>query len=271
MQVAHHMITWIDWYRDYGEPLAVPRVLDEIAAAGYAGVELHGGPAVLGPANVLRRQIERAGLQAVAYSSFLGATASRLNTRQYQADLDHAADLGITTIVVIGGWPSEPRRVSWEEDYRLFAANLARAQEYADRYDQIITFHPQLGCLVEVPAEVDRLAQHLPSLRLCIDTGHLIAVRADPAELIRQHPGRTAHVHLKDWNTRAHTFAELGSGDAGLDLAGFLATLHADGYTGWLTIERDGPVLPPIESAHQSLSYLNRIISGPALTERNQT
>ncbi len=257
MQVAHHLLTWFDWYRERGQSPSMPHVLGEVAEAGYAGVELIGGSAVLGPATQLQRQLDDIGLTAAAYSSFVNATESAENTTQYQDDLDYAAELGISTIMVCGGWLAAPRRTTWEDDYRTFAANLGRAQKYADRHGQTLAFHPHLGCIVEQGDEVEMLLRHLPSLQLCVDTGHLLAVRADPAALVRRFPGRTSYLHLKDWNNDTNSFTELGAGDAGLDLPDLLAALQTDGYTGWLTVERDQPVLPPAESALQSARFLD--------------
>jgi inosose dehydratase len=257
MRIAHHMLTWIDWYRARNLELPVGSMLEEISTAGYAGVELIDGPELLGPAARLRTMLDDTGLQVAAYSSFVNATEYSVNTAKYRADLDYAAELGVRTIMVCGGWIMEPRRTAFDADYRAFADNLAAAGAYAERNGQILAFHPHMGCIVETAEEVDRLLAYCPELRLCLDTGHLAAVGSDPAALVRRHPDRVAHVHLKDFDTSAHAFAELGRGDVGLDFAGFLRALDAAGYSGWLTVERDMPALSPSQSATVSAAFLD--------------
>lgn len=262
MRIAHHMLTWVDWYRARDLELPVTRMLDEISAAGYTGVELIDGPELLGPAAELRTRLDDAGLEVAAYSSFVNATEYDVNTEKYRADFDYAAELGVRTIMVCGGWIAEPRRIAFAEDYRAFAGNLAAAAAYAERNEQILAFHPHMGCIVETAEEVDRLLEYAPALKLCLDTGHLAAVGTDPAALVRRHPDRVAHVHLKDFSRSEHAFAELGQGDVELDFDGFLRALDEVGYPGWLTVERDLPTLSPPQSAAVSAAFLDGLAQG---------
>ena len=86
------------------------------------------------------------------------------------------------------------------------------------------------------------------SIRLCLDTGHLLIGGTDPLQLAREVPDRIAHAHLKDVDAslaadvRAGklTYTEavgrdmytpLGAGD--VDIAGIVTALRSNGYDGW--------------------------------------
>jgi inosose dehydratase len=106
------------------------------------------------------------------------------------------------------------------------------------------------------------------------DTGHLVWVGADPAELIARHRERVGAVHLKDLrgsrveNWRAnngdfraalteHIWTEPGRGDVDFD-----AVLDAlSGYEGWYVIEVDvADQATPQQSAEVSAAWVrNRL------------
>ncbi|GAA0373683.1 myo-inosose-2 dehydratase [Microbispora corallina] len=256
MRIAHHMLTWLDWHRD-GDPLELDTMLEEIRATGYEGVELMRA-ASFGPARQVADRLAAHDLAAAAYATLVPARIE--DDSEHKAEMDYAAGLGITTIMVCGGWLGEAgRRTTFDDDYARFAESLAAAVEHAAGNGQTVAFHPHTGTIVETHEEIDLLLRHLPDLRLCVDTGHLTAVRSDPARVVAAHPGRVVHTHLKDWSRRDRFFAEIGQGDAGLDLPAYLSALERDGYGGWLVVERDRPVLTPRESAALSFEHLRRI------------
>ncbi|WP_084965556.1 sugar phosphate isomerase/epimerase family protein [Thermoactinospora rubra] len=259
MRIAHHMFTWTSWHAQNDRPLDADAMLAAIKEAGYDGVELMNAAEHFGPASATAGRLAAHGLQAAAYASFVNARPG--DPRGYRADLDYAGELGITTIMVCGGWLAEPRRTTFEEDYAAFGESLAIAVADAEAHGQTIAFHPHTGCIVETHEEVERLLAHIPDLKLCIDTGHLTAVRSDPAKVAAAYPDKIVHTHLKDWSVKDGEFAELGMGDAGLDLAGYLRTLREIGYGGWYVVERDNPRVTPAESARIGRSYLARILS----------
>ena len=86
---------------------------------------------------------------------------------------------------------------------------------------------------------------------------------------------RIGHVHLKDfhadapqsWDHRTHKFgeqgrfAELGAGNAGLDIGAILSSLVEVGYDGWVSTELDRPypLRPPAEAARVNREYLGNL------------
>ena len=117
------------------------------------------------------------------------------------------------------------------------------------------TFHHETGTYVEAPWEIEQVLE-LTTIGLCLDTGHLLLGGGDPVKAMEDWGGRINHVHLKDarkavvqqivneaapvaeiWRRKA--FCRLGEGD--LDVDGVLERLRS-GYSGWLVVEQD--VLP---------------------------
>ena len=160
-------------------------------------------------------------------------------------------------IVICGGF-LDGRRTTYEADYRLFAENLGSAQAWAKRNGQTLAFHPHKGCVVETLAEVDRLVRYLPSLTLCVDTGHLAAIGEDPLLCLDAHALRVVALHLKDYDKPSNRFAELGRGQ--IDLAAVMAWSTRTGFSGPMIVERDDPPMPAIDSARISREHLRTLL-----------
>jgi len=126
--------------------------------------------------------------------------------------------------------------------------------------------------------EIDALMTRTdPSLvGLCLDTGHLTMGGGEPVVAIAAYGDRIRHVHFKDCDgavlgtvradgldyptaIRRGVFCELGRGV--VPLAGVVAALRRQEYSGWIVVEQD--VQPglgtPAESARRNRDYLRRL------------
>ena len=219
------------------------RVLDAIAAAGYAGTEL-------GPLGYLGRDAELRDRLATRGLALAGAFVElRFGDGDYSALED--------TLDVLDGFDAKPvlsDRGPRDGDVDLAgvraAAELARSRGFEP------TFHHHMGTRVQTPFEIERLLAGT-DVGLLLDTGHLTAAGGDPVAGLRDWRDRVDHLHVKDvrldvlrtareWDEawRGGVFCELGAGE--VDLAGFLAAL--DGYSGWLVVEHDW-IPPPGDDA----------------------
>jgi inosose dehydratase len=268
------------------------RVLDQVAQAGYAGIEL--GPLGYLPVkeHVLRRELEMRGLELVA-----GFLFEPLHVR---AGMAHARDVarrtcrvleagGARYLVVIQGFTLERERAAGRSGaglplrpaaWRALVEGVAEvAHTAADEYGLVPCFHPHAGTDVEFEDEIERLLDDTdPGLvRLCIDTGHCAYAGVDPVALYRRHAERVAYFHLKDVDRErlrgalarrlsfeqavaAGVFCPLGNGV--VDFAGLRAALAEHGFDGWATVEQDR--LPtdsatPAEHAGASLAHLREV------------
>src|SRR5215472_17102955 len=254
-------------------------VLDQVAAAGYAGIDLGpvgylGEPARLGEMLAERGLGLAGGYLELPYPDHDALQAAL-------ADLDALLDAFDAVAPFLGGAGAPPRPRPTLADsgsparrarpgcsradpsqglnagqWRLFAAGLAQAVARCRDRGYEPTFHPETGTYVEAPWEIERVLE-LSDIGLCLETGHMMLGGGDPAAMLRTWAHRINHVHLKDVVLDVmkgivaddapvtdiwsrEAFCALGHGD--LDVPGVLSGLAAIGFGGWLVVEQD--ILP---------------------------
>jgi inosose dehydratase len=228
----------------------------EIAAVGYAGVELFDGNLrrYEDRPDDLRRLLDEAGVSLVA-----AYTGGNLIYREILDDelwriekvAALAATFGASNLVVGGG--AKRASGTTDDDYERLAEALDRVVVIAEHHGLAASYHPHLTTIVEGPAQVDRILS-LSRIGFCPDTGHLAAGGGDPVDLIARHGDRVTHVHLKDFTASPFGFHPLGRGD--VDFAGVLGALRAAQYDRWVTVELDAYRGAPAEAAAESYRYL---------------
>ena len=232
-RIGNAPVSFGAWNLEASRSPSVPppeRVLTEVAAAGYEGIEL--GPlGWLEPARVAAHGLELAGAYiSVPFGDGLGQLDATL-------DVFDAAAPNARPIVADSG----------DRDAPLDPADVARVVEHARARGYSPTVHHHMGTRIETRAQIEDLLEHV-DVPLLLDTGHVAAAGVDPIAALDDWRDRVDYVHLKDvdlqrlhaqadWPSawRRNVFCELGSGD--VDVRGFLAAL--DGYDGWLVVEQD--------------------------------
>jgi inosose dehydratase len=253
-------------------------VLDQVAAAGYAGIDL-GPVGYLGSGTHLGELLAERGLGlAGGYLELPYADHDALE--QAFGELD--ALLGTFDAVrpQVPGPPPRPtladagspqrrsrpgrsatqRSAGLDADgWRKFSEGLAAAVGRCRDRGYEPTFHPETGTYVEAPWEIAEVLDR-SDVGLCLETGHMMLGGGDPVALLREWASRINHVHLKDaalavmagivaddapvteiWSREA--FCELGHGD--LDVDAVLDGLQDISFGGWLVVEQD--ILPRSE------------------------
>lgn len=250
-------------------------VLDQVAAAGYAGIDL-GPVGYLGSGAQLGELLAERGLGlAGAYLELPYADRAALeqNMPELDAMLDTfdgvrpyltgpaprptLADNGSKARRERPGRAAEDRTAGFTADeWRRFGEGLTIAVAHCRDRGYEPTFHPETGTNVEAPWEIEQVLD-ISDIGLCLETGHMMLGGGDPAALLRAWAERINHVHLKDavravmkgiiddeapvteiWSREA--FCALGNGD--LDVQGILDGLRTAGFSGWLVVEQD--ILP---------------------------
>ena len=248
------------------------QVLDQVAAAGYAGIDL-GPVGYLGTGEELGERLEARGLGlAGAYLELPYTDHEAL--RRAVPSLDEMFDLFDAVAPRRVGPPPRPtladsgteyrrahpgrgaldRSIGLDaEGWRRFAEGLAEIVTRCRDRGYEPTFHPETGTNVEAPWEIQRVLE-VSDIGLCLDTGHLLVDGGDPVAAVADWGARINQVHLKDarrsvmaeimadggpatdiWAREA--FPALGEGD--LDADGVLGALRGIGYSGWLVVEQD--------------------------------
>jgi inosose dehydratase len=250
-------------------------VLDQVAAAGYAGIDL-GPVGYLGSGTRLAELLAERGLGlAGGYLELPYADHDALERALGELDALLAAFDAVRAYLpgppprptlADAGSPqrrSRPGRSAGQPSlgldaagWRKFAEGLARVVGRCRDRGYEPTFHPETGTYVEAPWEIGEVLDR-SDIGLCLETGHMMMGGGDPVAMLRDWGDRVNHVHLKDgvrtvmtgivadgapaaeiWSREA--FCELGRGD--LDVAGILDGLRGISFGGWLVVEQD--ILP---------------------------
>jgi inosose dehydratase len=247
-------------------------VLDEVAAAGYAGIDL-GPVGFLGRGDELRERLASRGLglfgayielpyaDPEALAQALPALDELLDTfdeagpnRDAPPPRPTLADAGSDARRQRPGRSSDDRSLGLDEaGWRRFGAGLADAVGRCRDRGYEPTFHHETGTYVEAPWEIERVLE-VSDIGLCVDTGHLLLAGGDPVAAIGAWAERINHAHLKDARRRVmagivadgapasaiwdrEAFPAVGDGD--LDVQGVIDALGRIGYSGWLLVEQD--------------------------------
>jgi inosose dehydratase len=235
--------------------------LRDISAAGYAGTEVFDGDLLVHDEDPsrLRDWLSETNIELVSvytganfiYRDILGDELYKINRA---AEL--AAKFGAQRIVIGGG--AQRSGGCRDGDLEALASGLDRAAELVAAHGLDSSYHPHLGTLVETPSALAELLE-LSTIQFCPDVAHLAAGGGDPAQLIRLHSRRLAHVHLKDIDLATTSFQPLGAGD--LDFPDILTAIREAGYDDWLMVELDSFSGPPREAAEISKRFLDNLLA----------
>jgi len=276
IRVAAAPVSWGVFEKTEGDPLqlAPEAMLDQMAAAGYAGTEL-GPPGFLGDAGQLRERLASPHLPLVG--AFLPQRFSRAeHAAEDRATMADVLDLlaaghpdAVMPKAVLADASLEPERMRWAgqipehpeaalsaDRFGTLIDNIQRAGEVCRErgFDPVLHFHAGSYCesASEIHAVFDALDTSI--VGMCLDTGHALFGGADPLELLESYGDIVRHVHIKDCDLEVlgevcrsggglmeawdrGVFCQLGQGTAGLDT--FLEALKARAWEGWLVVEQD--------------------------------
>jgi inosose dehydratase len=249
-------------------------VLDEVAGAGYSGIDL-GPVGYLGDRDTLAGALDSRGLTLCGGFFELpfsdpAAMPAAIRGLDELLDVFDAApprdgDLKPKPTLADAGsdlrrsrpcQAARDRSLGFDaEGWKRFAHGVEMAVARCQERGYEATLHHEPGTHIEAPWEISA-ALELTSIGLCLDTGHLLLGGGDPLHALHEWGNRINHVHLKDarrsvvdgivrevapvaeiWRRRA--FCRLGEGDLKVDAV--LEELRRS-YTGWLVVEQD--VLP---------------------------
>lgn len=269
-------------------------VLDEVAGAGYSGIDL-GPVGYLGDGGGLAAALESRGLTLAG--GFIELPFSDPHAMEAaMPGLGALLDVFDSAPPPVGGLKPKPTLADSGSDLRRarpcqsasdhslgfdsegwkrFEAGVELAVALCRDRGYEPTLHHETGTYLEAEWEIAR-ALELTSIGLCLDTGHLLLGGGDPLRALREWGARINHVHLKDarqavvddivreaapvaeiWRRRA--FCRLGEGD--LDVDGVLDVLRKS-YSGWLVVEQDvlpdaaGPSGQPAADQRANREYL---------------
>jgi inosose dehydratase len=229
----------------YVTPGDMLQAMDDIAAAGFEGIELFDGNLVemvdTLPEELSRRGLTLTGVYSGGNLIFPDIVGEEL-WRVRQA-CEAAAKVGAEHLVVGGG--AQRTVAPTDDDWDRLGRALDEIVRIANGHGLTASYHPHMSTMAESPEQIER-ALSRSEIGFCPDTGHLILGGGDPAELIRRWAGRIPLIHLKDV-TADGGFVPLGQGV--MDVAAVMDAIREIGFDGWLGVELDGWDGDPAEGA----------------------
>lgn len=243
-------------------------VLDAVHAAGYDGIDL--GPlGYLGLGDDLRTALGDRGLLLtggyveIDVSSEDAPSRGLAELEQICDQFDAVAD-GVdkvllprptVAIVAADGAAPEDEAARWGRIARTIDRFVDRCRKRG--YEACL--HNEVGTQVSTEGDVVR-ALESTDVRLCLDSGHLVAAGGNPLAVLEHWRERVDHVHLKDARVdpsgppyekamdlwEGDVFCRLGAGNGRVEE--LLQSLRSGAYSGWIVVEQD--VLPRGKSSY---------------------
>jgi inosose dehydratase len=251
-------ITWSD---------NAAKAIDDIAADGYAGIQLRAPTLDQYPdPHALRDLLAEKKLTFVALSS--GSASLDPAQRQSQLELHtkHAQYVheagGLYMQLIAAG--AKPDQKFTADQYKLQGEIFTEIGKRIADYGIRLGFHNHMNSVGQPPEAIDAtLAASDPNyVHLLLDVAHYAQGGGDPVAAIRKYDRRILFVHFKDVKNAStpsgYEWVELGRGR--VDFPGVIAALHQIHFRGWGVVELDrvpsGETLTPKEANAMSLHYL---------------
>jgi inosose dehydratase len=203
------------------------RVFDEVAAAGYSGLEL--GPYGYVPLDLMRVSavLAERNLNIVAGTIFndLVSPSNRHNLLQQTDDIcalisrlprvaPFTRQRFATPYLTVMDWGHDERDFAAGHSERAprlsdaawagMVVNITAIANLARTYGVRAVIHPHAGGHIEFADEIRRIADDIPqeAVGMCIDTGHTLYAGMDPARTLDQYADRLDYIHFKDIDAR---------------------------------------------------------------------
>ncbi len=270
IQVGIAPDSWGVWFPKHEKQPSWDRCLDEMAEAGYAGVEL--GPWGYFPntASVLRQELDKRNLVLVAgtiggnfldedsVQAMLKTVDEMAPVLQCFAQAKYIVMLPpMYTDLETGELAMNPELT--DEEWQRYAGNVQRVANHIAGYGLVGTFHPHVDSHVQTEAQIERLLQDT-DVMLCLDTGHHVYGGGEPISFYEKHADRIPYIHIKDCDLAVKakmdeehwSFAKavtenimVEPGNGSIDFKKFHNALVKKNYDGWCVVEQD---LFPVKS-----------------------
>lgn len=260
------------------------RAIDEIAEAGFDGIEIladipHVNPlrATARTADRLAARIRRRGLAVSNVNANTNLALNRLDPQGFRPSLlepdesarrlriqyirraiDFAASVGSPCVAIsVGRSPGGPAR-----DLRArLLQGLDEVLTHAERRGVDVGIEYEPGHLIESCRgllAVLRDARH-PRLGANLDIGHAACAGESIPATIRRLRGRIWHLHVEDIRRRTHRHLVPGLGD--IDFLAAFRALRRSGYRGFVTLELYPYKARPTWAGRRGLEHLQRVAS----------
>ena len=279
----------IAWSNDdmpeLGGETTLEQCLSEASKAGFTGIE-SGGKFPKNSKELIPK-LEKENLQLC--SGWYGATLLKNTPKEefklMREQMDLFKDCRSPCMVFaevtnsVQGDPKTPlskKPKLSEDEWKLLLSRINEISKMMIDENMPLAYHHHMGTVIETEDETRRLIESTSdSVKLLIDTGHMLFAGGNSIKLIEDFMERIIHVHCKDIRKNIlekslkndSTFRQAfldGAftvpGDGCIDYKPFLAVLKKRNYAGWLVVEaeQDPAKANPFEYAKIGYKYLSK-------------
>ena len=163
-----------------------------------------------------------------------------------------------------------------EDEWKLLISRINEISKMMIDENMPLAYHHHMGTVIETEEETRRLIESTSdSVKLLIDTGHMLFAGGNSIKLTEDFMERIIHVHCKDIRKNVlekslkndSTFRQAFldgvftvPGDGCIDYKPFLTVLKKRNYEGWLVVEaeQDPAKANPFEYAKIGYNYLSK-------------
>jgi inosose dehydratase len=172
--------------------------------------------------------------------------------------------------------PLSKRYILTKDDWSLLIKRINEISKMMNDEGMPLAYHHHMGTVIETEKDIYRLIENTKdSVKLLIDTGHMLFAKGDYNKITKDLFTRIIHVHCKDIRKKVLddtlkndlTFRQAfinGAftvpGDGCIDYKPFLSILKKNNYSGWLVVEaeQDPSKANPLEYAKIGYNYLSK-------------
>ena len=279
----------IAWSNDdmpeLGGETTLEQCLSEASKAGFTGIE-SGGKFPKNSKELIPK-LEKENLQLC--SGWYGATLLKNTPKEefklMREQMDLFKDCKSPCMVFaeitnsVQGDPTTPlskKPKLAEDEWKLLISRINEISKMMIDENMPLAYHHHMGTVIETEDETRRLIESTnDSVKLLIDTGHMLFAGGNSIKLTEDFMERIIHVHCKDIRKNVlekslkndSTFRQAfldGAftvpGDGCIDYKPFLTVLKNRNYEGWLVVEaeQDPAKANPFEYAKIGYNYLSK-------------
>ena len=280
----------IAWSNDdmpeLGGETTLEQCLSEASKAGFTGIE-SGGKFPKNSKELIPK-LEKENLQLCSgwYGAKLLKNTPKEEFRLMREQMDLFKDCKSPCMVfaeVTNSVQSDPKtplskkpKLS-EDEWKLLISRINEISKMMLDENMPLAYHHHMGTVIETEDETRRLIESTSdSVKLLIDTGHMLFAGGNSIKLTEDFMERIIHVHCKDIRKNVlekslkndSTFRQAfldGAftvpGDGCIDYKPFLTVLKNRNYEGWLVVEaeQDPAKANPLEYARIGHKYLSNV------------
>ena len=277
----------IAWSNDdmpeLGGDTTLEQCLAEASQAGYIGIE--SGGKFPKKSSELIPKLNKFNLQLCSgwYGANLRKNSVEDEKKSIKEQLELFKDCNSPCIVfaeVSGSIQGDPnkklstRPQMQNDEWKKFCDKISEMAKYLEDQGMPLAYHHHMGTVIETQEDTKRLLDNTnDSVKLALDTGHMLFANGDSKNILENYNQRLQHVHCKDIRKSVlekslkedlsfrGAFLEGAftvPGDGCIDYKPLFDVLKKNNYSGWLVVEaeQDPKKANPLEYAIKGYKYL---------------